>query len=202
MTGLNILRVDGSARKNGSVTRQLSDAYIDNLQKIGAIGSLKTRDTSLGMELINEDWITANFTDSADRSDEQNAILENSDILVEEVEAADLIVIGLPVYNFGVPAAVKAWVDMVVRARKTFRYTENGPVGLLTGKKAVLVVASGGTGVGSDIDFATNYMKHILGFIGIDDVEIIAASGLMMDADMAMAAAHDKIAELTQLEAA
>jgi FMN-dependent NADH-azoreductase len=92
---------------------------------------------------------------------------------------ADVLVIGVPVYNFGIPASLKAWVDMIARARLTFRYTESGPVGLLRGKRAVLVVASGGTAVGSEIDFATDYLRHVLGFLGIDDVEIIAANRVM-----------------------
>jgi len=88
---------------------------------------------------------------------------------------ADVLVIGVPIYNFGIPAALKAWVDMVARARLTFRYTEQGPEGLLRVKRAYLVVASGGTAAGSAVDFATGYLRHVLGFLGIDDVEIIAA---------------------------
>ena len=107
--------------------------------------------------------------------------MAESDALIAEVQAADVLVIGVPVYNFGVPAALKAWIDMIARARETFKYTENGPVGLLTNKKAYLVVASGGTEVGSAIDFATPYMKHVMGFIGITDVTVISAGQQMMD---------------------
>ena len=89
--------------------------------------------------------------------------------------------IGVPVYNFGIPASLKAWVDLVARARETFRYSENGPVGLLEGKKAYILLASGGTPVGSDVDFASNYLKFILGFLGITDVTVIAADQLMVD---------------------
>jgi FMN-dependent NADH-azoreductase len=97
------------------------------------------------------------------------------------VQSADILVIGVPVYNFGVPAALKAWIDMIARARETFKYTENGSVGLLSGKKAYLIVASGGTEVESGIDYATPYMKHVLGFIGVTDVTVIAAGQQMMD---------------------
>ena len=102
--------------------------------------------------------------------------------------------IGLPIYNFGVPAAVKAWVDLIARARRTFKYTENGPEGLLTGKTAYIVVASGGTSVGTDIDFATDYMKFALGFVGIRDVRIIDASAHLQDLDEALARARADIA--------
>ena len=120
--------------------------------------------------------------------------------MVAELEAADTIVIGVPIYNFGVPAALKAWVDMVCRARRTFAYTENGPVGLLDNKKAFLVIASGGTDSGSEIDFATGYLRHVLGFIGIHDVTIVDASGLMKDVDASLSRARGQISN--RLEAA
>ncbi|MEL6531300.1 MAG: NAD(P)H-dependent oxidoreductase, partial [Pseudomonadota bacterium] len=99
--------------------------------------------------------------------------------LIAELQAADTIVISTPIYNFGVPAVLKAWADLVARAGTTFKYTENGPVGLLEGKKAYIAAASGGTPVGSDMDFMTSWLTFFLGFIGIKDVEIIAADGIM-----------------------
>lgn len=202
MSQMNILRVDASARKDGSVTRQLTDAYLEKLGEIDQVASIVTHDTSEGLDFVSEAWMGANFTDESERTAEQKAVLANSDALIAELEAADLIVIGVPIYNFGIPAALKAWIDMIARARKTFKYTENGPVGLLENKRAVLLVASGGTQAGSDIDFATGYMKHVLGFIGIHDVEVAAADRLMVDADAAMSAANAKITELTTPKAA
>jgi FMN-dependent NADH-azoreductase len=105
-------------------------------------------------------------------------------------------VIGVPVYNFGVPAALKAWIDLVARAGVTFKYTETGPVGLLNDKRAILAVATGGTPVGSDIDFATGYMKHVLGFIGIHNVEVIAADSVMANGADAIASAQSDIENL------
>ena len=96
---------------------------------------------------------------------------------MDELVAADVVVIGTPIYNFSIPASLKAWVDMVARARKTFRYTENGPVGLLSDKKAYIVVASGGVKVGSPADFATPYLRHALSFVGITDVDVDSRSG-------------------------
>jgi FMN-dependent NADH-azoreductase len=145
--------------------------------------------------LLTEGWVGANFTDDADRSDEQKALLAGSDELIAELEAANTIVIGVPVYNFAIPASLKAWVDLIARARRTFRYTESGPEGLLKDKKAYLVVASGGVPVGSDYDFATGYLRHVLGFVGITDVTIIAADQQMMDGE-AINRATSAISEL------
>ena len=91
------------------------------------------------------------------------------------MKAADVWVIATPIYNFGVPASLKAWIDQIARARLTFRYTEQGPQGLLQGKKVYILVATGGTEVGSAIDFATPWLKFVLGFLGITDIEVIAA---------------------------
>ena len=143
---------------------------------------------------MTENWVAANFTDEAERSDAQKAELALSDTLVEELIAADILVIGTPIYNFGIPAALKAWIDMVARARMTFHYTANGPEGLLTGKKAYILVASGGTEIGSEIDFATGYLRHVLGFIGITDVTFIAADQQMVKGQAAVEAALQEIA--------
>ena len=106
--------------------------------------------------------------------------------MVAEVQAADVIVIGAPMYNFSVPSTLKAWVDLIARVGVTFQYTENGPVGLLSGKKAYLVVATGGVPVNSPADFATPYLKQVLAFVGISDVEVIDASGFAVNAEEAM----------------
>lgn len=190
-----ILRIDASARKTGSVTRDLADKAIDRIASLGAV-TVKSRDVSAGLPFVTEDWVGANFTPAENRTNDQRAQLALSDSLVQEVKDADLLVIGLPIYNFGVPATMKAWVDQVARAGLTFRYTENGPVGLLEGKRAIVLVASGGTPVGSDIDFATPYIRHALGFIGIHDVTIIAADGLGKDAETKLAAATNNIQAL------
>lgn len=192
---VNVLRIDSSGRSDGSQTRQLVDEFLAQLEGRGEIAQVVSRDVASGVEYVDNDWIAANFTDEADRTDGQKQRLATSDTLVSELEEADLIVLGVPVYNFGVPAALKAWVDQVARARKTFQYTENGPVGLLKNKRAVIIAASGGTDIGSDIDFATPYLIHVLGFLGISDVEVIKASQLMIDADKAIAEARNGIEE-------
>ncbi len=190
-----VLRIDASARRTGSVTRDLNDKIIDKLSKSDDV-TVTTRDLADPLPLLTEEWIGANFTDPAERTEEQKEALAFSDELVAEVKAADILLIGLPIYNFGVPAALKAWVDLVARARETFRYSEYGPVGLLEGKRAIVTVASGGTEAGSSIDYATTYMKHVLSFIGITDVEFVTADQMMIDADASLAAAAEKIEQL------
>lgn len=188
-----ILRIDASARREGSVSRDLTDRII---ARLGKDARVITRDLAGGLPLIDEAWVGANFTPADQRTDAQRETLALSDELVAELKAADTLVIGLPVYNFGVPAALKAWVDLVARAGVTFAYTEEGPKGLLEGKRAILVMASGGVPAGSPVDYATTYMKHLLGFVGITDVEIVAAAGLAVDADATLKAAHAQVEAL------
>lgn len=184
----SILRIDASARRTGSVSRELTDSII---ARLGA-ANVVTRDLATPLALVDESWVGANFTPAGDRTDEQKNALATSDMLVDELRAADTLVIGLPVYNFAVPAAFKAWIDQIVRAGETFRYTETGPVGLLTGKRAIVVLASGGVTLGSDWDFASGYVRHVLGFIGITDVTFIDASGAGQNQDV-LPAAHQAV---------
>lgn len=173
----NVLKVDASMRKHGSLTRSLVDELLNTLTLNKARPlNITHRDLANGIPFINGSWIDANFTQPSQRSVEQQASLRQSDSLVNELKNADIIVMGVPIYNFHVPAAFKAWIDLVARAGETFRYTENGPVGLLKDKKAYVVVASGGTQLGSPIDFISAYLQHVLGFIGIQDVTLIDAS--------------------------
>jgi FMN-dependent NADH-azoreductase len=188
----SILRIDASARREGSVSRDLADRIVARFPGATVIA----RDLAPGLPLIDETWVGANFTPAAERSPEQHAVLALSDKLIAELQAADTLVIGLPIYNFGVPATLKAWVDQVARAGVTFRYTETGPQGLLTGKRAIVAVASGGTEAGSEIDFATGYIRHVLGFIGITDVAFVTADRLMLDAEGTLRSAHDQIEAL------
>ncbi|GAC15768.1 FMN-dependent NADH-azoreductase [Aliiglaciecola lipolytica] len=187
-----LLRIDASMRKTGSVSRQLADRLITKLADKNNY-EIKLRDLTESIPFVNESWINANFTDPAERSSEQRAILSYSDALVAELKSAEALVIATPIYNFGVPAALKAWIDMIARARETFQYTENGPVGLLEVKKAYVIVTSGGTQLGSEIDFVSSWLHHILGFVGIKDVQIIDGSGLMIDQEAALNRADEKI---------
>lgn len=187
-----VLHIDSSARFGGSVTRDLSAQIVAHL----APASVIRRDLADALPLIAADWVAANLTPADQRTPEQRAALALSDNLVEELRAADCIVIGAPIYNFGIPAGLKAWIDLVARAGLTFRYTETGPEGLLSGKRAIIALASGGTQVGSAADYASGYLRHVLGFIGITDVEIVAADRLMFDAEGAIAGATSQIGAL------
>lgn len=187
-----VLNIQASARHDGSVTRQLSDRV---LASIGA-DAVITRDLTNGLPLLNAAWLGANLTPVDDRTEAHGQTLALSDALIDEIARADTLVIGSPVYNFSVPAALKAWIDQICRVGVTFKYTPDGPVGLLAGKCAIIVIASGGTQVGSDIDYASGYLKHIMGFIGITDVSIIAADGLGNDAEVTIAAAQNDIENL------
>ena len=193
---LRVLRVNASARGTDSVTHALGDALIARLRELHRDTTVVTRDVSQGLEFVDQAWVGANYTGEAQRSSDQQARLALSDTLVEEVRAAQVLVIAVPVYNFGIPASLKAWIDLVARVQRTFRYTENGPVGLLGGRKAYLVYASGGVAVGSEMDFASSYMRHVLGFLGITDVDVIAADRVALDSTGAWQRARARIAEL------
>ncbi len=193
---IKILRIDSSARRDASETRALSDALIGHIEGT-ANTAVTQRDLAVDApSFVNEAWVDANFTDPDARSDAQVAELAASDALVAELEAADVIVIGAPIYNFSIPAVLKAWIDMVTRARATFRYGENGPQGLLKNKKAYVTMASGGVPIGSAMDFASPYLRHLFGFIGIDDVQFISAAEVKEDPrriDAALAGAQSHI---------
>lgn len=187
-----VLRIDASARRDGSESRALTQRIVDRLEP----QSIIQRDLAVAIPTIDADWLAANWTKEEERSDEQRAALALSDSLIEEIKAADTLVIGTPIYNFGIPANLKAWIDQIARAGITFRYTEAGPEGLLTGKRAIIAIASGGTQVGSDVDFASGYLRHVLGFIGITNVQVVAADQLMIDADASHAKANAALEDL------
>ena len=175
---MTILRIDASGRHDGSVTREITDRVIARLGDAEVI----TRDLAeTPPTLVDQTVIGGYFTPPDRRTDAQRAAIAPSDAVVDELMRADTVVIGMPIYNFGAPAALKGWADMAARAGVTFRYEADGPKGLLRGKRAIVVVASGGTGVGSEIDWATPWLRFFLGFIGIDDVTVIAAGRMNAD---------------------
>jgi FMN-dependent NADH-azoreductase len=177
-----ILHINSSERIQDSVTRQVSAELVSQLQKQSGL-AIKSRDLVKGIPFINEDWIHANFTDPEQRTEQNKQALATSDQLVEELQAAEILVIASPIYNFSVPAVLKAWIDQVARARVTFRYTENGPEGLLKAKKAYLVMASGGVPLGSEVDYASTYLKQVMNFLGIQDVTVVDAGGLIQETE-------------------
>jgi len=198
-----LLHIDSSARYTGSLTRQLSAAYVEQWQAKNAGGKVIQRDlASQILPHITEAMIGAYFTPADQRSAEQQAIIAESDKLVDELVAADTLVIGVPMYNFAPPSAFKAWVDHISRVGRTFSYGANGPTGLLTGKRAIVILSSGGVysqGPAQPLDFNGTYIRSVLGFLGITDVELIAAEGVSMGEEKAkqtLSQAQEKISAL------
>jgi FMN-dependent NADH-azoreductase len=194
----NILHITASIRSDAdSISRGLGQQIVDGLAaKSGA--SVTTRDLAANdLPFVSAERFSANLTPAAERSPEQAELAAIADTLIAELQAADAIVIASPIYNFGPPASLKAWADLVARAGTTFRYTATGPEGLLTGKTAYIAIASGGTPVGSDIDFMSRWLTFFLGFLGITDVQIVAADGIMgQDGEAKIAAAREAASKL------
>ena len=188
---LNVLRIESSIKPQGAVSTKLMDEIIEKLGDT----AVTTRDVS-STPAIDANWIGAVFTPAESRNAEQNDIVAYSDTLINEIQSNDVLVIGVPVYNFNIPARLKNWIDQIARAGVTFQYTETGPQGLIQGKRAILAFSSDGTAAGSDIDFAERYMRHILGFIGITDVTSVTAQQIAFGADAAWETARKQIAQL------
>ena len=178
---MKILRIDSSAKTETSESRRLTDRIIDGLKTNGKSLDVTVRDLNESLPQVDTAWIEANNTPSVDHTDENKKTLALSNTLVGEIEAADTLIIGVALYNFSITASLKLWIDLVCRARKTFAYVDGSPKGLMIGKKAIVCFASGGTSFGSDIDFASGYLRHILGFIGITDLTFISADKHLMD---------------------
>lgn len=203
---MNILHVDSSITANASVTRQLSAQVIESLVKSRPDLHVTYRDVAAApIEHLDPETLSVvKFQNREGLNAHQQTELAVTDALVEEFLAADVLVIGAPMYNFTIPTQLKAWFDRIVQAGRTFRYTEKGSVGL-AGNKRVIVLSSRG-GVYStnpamaEKDFQESYVKTIFGFIGITDVTIIRAEGMGMGAeirDAALTSAHQEIAQLT-----
>jgi FMN-dependent NADH-azoreductase len=189
---MKILHIDASARTDDSVTRKLSAQLVTRLA--GDKGEVTYRDLSEALPFVDETKIAAYFTAPDARTAEHREAIALSDEIVSELKSTDTLVIGVPIYNFSMPASLKAWADLAARVGETFRYTENGPVGLLENKKAYVVIASGGTKVDSKIDFLTPWLRHYLGFIGIKDVTVISADALNQNFDTGIARAEQQLA--------
>ncbi|MGB7267969.1 MAG: NAD(P)H-dependent oxidoreductase [Albidovulum sp.] len=186
-----VLRIDSSIKGAASVTRKLTDTLVARLDD----PEVTLRDAQ-DIALIDGAWVGAAYTPRENRTAEQNATLALSDALIAELRAADAIVIGMPVYNFGVTGPLKAWLDQICRVNETFSYSEGGPKGLLADKPVYVVYASGGVPMGSDYDFASGYLRQVLGFVGLTNVQFVAAEGVAADEAAALTRAEDAIAAL------
>jgi FMN-dependent NADH-azoreductase len=178
-----LLQINSSPRGADSVSRQLTDEFVAAWQQKHPNGRVIVRDLNAAtVPLVDTTWIGAAYTPADSRTAEQKAALVASDKFIEELEAADEYVIGLPMHNFSIPTVLKAWLDQAVRVGRTFSYSETGPLGLLKSKKVTFLVASGGAyPAGSPMEalnHAEPYLRTIFGFVGVTDVTFIRAEGL------------------------
>ncbi|MBU2957565.1 NAD(P)H-dependent oxidoreductase [Paracoccus sp. 1_MG-2023] len=187
---MNILHIDSAITGDASVTRQLTAEITARLTAANPSAKVTYRDLNKGVTPIDTEWFAAIRVGTENPTPEQERHIRVSDQLLAEVQDADTLVIGLPVYNFTLPAQLKNWLDQIARAGVSFRYTAEGPEGLLTGKRAIIAYAAAGTPFGSDLDHASGYVRHMLGFLGITDVTFVPADGLAMDRDAGLARAQ------------
>ncbi len=198
------LLVINSSPRTSSVSRQLTQHFVEDWKTKDADARIVERDLAAEpLPQIDEAWIAASYTPPAQRTAVQQELLTLSDKLIDEVLAADVIVFGVPMHNFSIPTSLKAWVDLVARAGRTFSYTDRGPKGLVpSGKKVVVMGSRGGPHTpGSATDFQEPYLKHILGFIGLTDVTFIHADQQSMGGPAALHAVEAAIARLSAITA-
>ncbi len=193
-----ILKIKASLFHNDGQSSQLADAYTEQWLQHNPGATVATRNLAEEpVPHLDAQRFGAFTTPAGERSPEQEAVVAYSDQLIDEIKRADVLVLGVPMYNFSVPTTLSAYFDHIARAGVTFRYTENGPEGLLKGKKAVVFITRGGI-YGED-HAQTAYLRQFLGFIGITDVEFVHAEGLAINDDAkekALTGAHERIEEL------
>jgi len=191
-----ILRLDASANPGDSSSRKLGDYLARQLEQGNPAIETRERDLNTDLSFIDSSWIAANFTPSAERETTQQARLAFSDELIAELNWAEHIVLTTPMYNFGIPATLKAWIDFICRAGVTFRYGANGVEGLLKGKHVDIVITTGGAPLDSPLDFVSGYLRQVFNFIGIEDINIIGADQMNVDGDMSFAKAISQIEQI------
>ena len=195
-----VLVIESSARQQGSVSRELTRQFIANWQAAHPADQIQVRDLALEpVPHLDATLLGGWMTPSEQQSEAEKAALARSNQLTDELLGADVLVLAVPMYNFAIPSTLKAWLDHVLRAGVTFKYTETGPQGLLTGKRAFVLTARGGIYAGSGLDHQEPYLRQALAFIGIHDVQFIHAEGLNMGAEFSekgLAQAKAKLAEV------
>mgnify|MGYP001213845536 FL=1 len=192
---MKIYQIDSSARKEGSTSRALAKKLLDKIKK--------PEDEVVYRDLDDEMVFVSGLTESGmkieekDQTEHHKKMFELSDKLVEELKESDVIIISAPIYNYGPPATLKAWSDLVARVGETFKFKENGRrEGLLRNKRAYLVITSGGTKLNSKEDFLTPWLKFILNFFGIEKVDIISADQMALDYEKSIRDAETQISNI------
>ena len=196
---MNILQINSSARREASHSTRLATRIVERLRAAAPQATLTVRDLNATPHpVLDEVALSALFTPAEQRTPEQAARVALDDALIGEIQAADVLVLGVPMYNFGVPSALKNWIDAIARAGVTFRYTQNGPEGLLKGKKVYVALARGGKYRDTAADTQVPYLNMVFSFLGLTDVRFVYAEGLAMGSDSeqaAIASAHAQIDE-------
>lgn len=194
---MNILQINSSVRRAASHSTRLANRIVQRLRADHSHATLTVRDLGLTPHpVLDEAALGALFTPASQRTPEQAARVALDDALIAEIQAADVVVLGVPMYNFGVSASLKNWIDAIVRAGVTFRYSEKGPEGLLKNKKVYVALTRGGKYRNTPADTQVPYLKTVLGFLGLTDIVFVYAEGLNMGAEaeqMAINSARQQI---------
>jgi FMN-dependent NADH-azoreductase len=196
---IKILKIDSSARFGQSQSRYLTNELVKKLTALYDHAIVKERDLYSNLPFLSDTMISSMFTPPNARTEQQTQSLRVSDEIANEVKEADILVLGVPVYNLSIPASLKAWIDMMVRAGLTFKYEANGrPVGLLKDLKTYVVITSGGVSLDSSMDFVSGYLRSILGFVGITNIQFIDATQILIKGeDLVMREAKQTIENIT-----
>lgn len=198
---MKILQINSSLYSGQGQSSRLADQLVTRLREEHPGAQLTVRDLAQDpVPHLDAERFGAFLARPEERNPEQQAVVQYSDALIEELRHAEVIVLGLPMYNFGVPSQLKAWFDHIARAGVTFKYTDKGAVGLLGGKKVYVIAARGGIYAGTPADAQTGYVRSFLAFLGLGDVEFVYAEGLAMGAEArekALADAQARIRTLT-----
>ena len=180
----NVLIIESSARQQDSFSRELTQQFISHWKTLHPADRLTVRDVAVNpVPHLDADLLGGWMKPEAQRNAAEQVSLQRSNELTDELLAADVLVLAAPMYNFAIPSTLKAWLDHVLRAGLTFKYTDTGPQGLLTGKKAYVLTARGGIYAGSTADHQEPYLRQVLAFVGIHDVTFIHAEGMNLGGD-------------------
>ena len=200
---MKILQVNTSARTEGANSTRVANSIVERIRSKQRASTLKVRDLAKEpIPVLDAAALGALFTEAGKRTPEQEAVVALFDELIAEVKEADVLVLGVPMYNFGNSVQLKSWIDAVARAGVTFRYTANGPEGLLKGKTAYVALARGGRHRGTPGDAQATWIRTVLAFLGITDVRLVYAEGLNMGPDEALKGFAQAEAEITAALAA
>jgi len=195
---MNILHITSSPRGAASFSNRVAENVLGELRRRHADASIVTRDLARKpLPHVDADFVTATRSPEGPQTDTQRGLLALSDELVDELLAADIVVIATPMINFTIPSNLKAWIDYVARAGRTFSYSEAGPEGLVTGKHVILVAARGGVYADKQaLDFQVPYLKSVLAFLGMTDVEVLEVEGTAFGPEAAEKAVEAASAKL------